>query len=249
MVNLPVYGEADRVPFPCFGIALSEDETHEDFVSIMEQEMREIVGDISNKEFLTQRAIAGTMPQLNHVFEELGIHHKEHKVPMKVLKSLEDKAKKATAKNTTAMVELKKRNRAGGSKIISKRQKIVSASAAASAGVDEEIAKNVGGGSPSAAASMEGEHSAASAALGSDDFIGAALQGMCASSTTKPFVVAPMPGVLGDESSGSEGEDVGGGGTYPPKDTKVNSVDRCRVAGALEVSKDKAEERSPPTRF
>jgi hypothetical protein len=248
MVNLPIYGEADGVPFPRFGIALSEDETHEDFVSIMEQEMREIVGDISDKEFLAQRAIAGMMPQLNHVFEELGIHHKEHKVPMKVLKSLEDKAKKATAKNTTAM-ELKKRNRAGGSKIVRKRQKIVSASAAASAGVDEEIVKIVGGGSPSAAASMEGEHSATSAILGSDDFIGAALQGMCASSTTKPSVVAPMPGVLGDESSGSEGEDVGGGGTYPPKDTKVNSVDRCHVAGALEVSKDKAEERSPPTRF
>ena len=43
------------------------------------------------------------------MFEELGIHHMEHKVPAKVLKSLEDKARKATAKNTTVAAEMKKR--------------------------------------------------------------------------------------------------------------------------------------------
>ena len=31
MVNLHVYGEADGVPFPCFGIDLSEEETFQDF--------------------------------------------------------------------------------------------------------------------------------------------------------------------------------------------------------------------------
>ena len=51
----------------------------------------------------------GTMSQLNHVFEELGIVHKEHKVPAKVLKSLKDKAKKATTKNATTAAEWKKR--------------------------------------------------------------------------------------------------------------------------------------------
>ena len=58
----------------------------------MEQEAWGIVGDIFDKEFLTLRAIVGTMPRLNRVFEELGIHHEEQKVPTKVLKSLEDKA-------------------------------------------------------------------------------------------------------------------------------------------------------------
>ena len=62
MVNLRVYGEANGVPFPCFGIALSKEETPKDFVAAVEQEAREIIGDISDKEFLARRAVAGTMP-------------------------------------------------------------------------------------------------------------------------------------------------------------------------------------------
>lgn len=79
----------------------------------MEQEAREIINEMSDKEYLARRVIAGTMPRLNHVFEELGIHHENHKVPMKVLKSLEDKAKKATTKNATAVAEAKKRKGVG----------------------------------------------------------------------------------------------------------------------------------------
>jgi hypothetical protein len=52
MVNLPVFGEAEGVPFPHFGIALSEEETPDDFVAAVEQEALEIVGDIIDKEFL-----------------------------------------------------------------------------------------------------------------------------------------------------------------------------------------------------
>jgi hypothetical protein len=105
MVNLPIYGEANRVSFPRFGIALSVNETPKDFVSSVEQEVWEIVGGITDKEFLAQRAIRGTMPRLNRMFEELGIQHEEHKVPTKVLKSLDNKAKKAITKNTTATAE------------------------------------------------------------------------------------------------------------------------------------------------
>ena len=90
----------------------------------MEQEVREIVGDISNKEFLARRSIARTMPWLNRVFEELGIHHEEHKVPARVLRSIEDKAKKTVAKNNTAVAESKKRRGTGTAKAISKKQKI-----------------------------------------------------------------------------------------------------------------------------
>ena len=53
IVNLPVYDEAGGVIFPYFGIALSEDETPKDFVADVEQEVRGIVGDISDKEFLS----------------------------------------------------------------------------------------------------------------------------------------------------------------------------------------------------
>ena len=62
-------------------------------MSSMEEGAREIIGDISDREFLTQQDVGGTMPCLNQVFEELGIHHEEHKVPLKVLKSIEEKGK------------------------------------------------------------------------------------------------------------------------------------------------------------
>jgi len=87
----------------------------------MEVGVREILGEMSDKEYLACRTIAGTMPCLNCVFEEFGIHHEEHDVPVKVHKSLEDKAKRATTKNATAAAEAKKRKGTGASKVISKR--------------------------------------------------------------------------------------------------------------------------------
>ena len=82
---------------------------------------REILGEMSNKEYLACRAITGTMPCLNCIFEEFSIHHKEHDVPTKVHKSLEDKAKKATTKNLTATAKTKKRKGTSTSKIVNKR--------------------------------------------------------------------------------------------------------------------------------
>ena len=52
MVNLPVFGEAEGVPFARFEIALSGEESPDDFVAAVEQESHEIVGDIVEKEFL-----------------------------------------------------------------------------------------------------------------------------------------------------------------------------------------------------
>jgi len=93
------------------------------------------------------------MPCLNRVFKELGIHHEEHKVLVKV--SLEDKEKKAIAKNTTAMAKVKKRIGAGWAKAVSKKQKIGSASATASVDSGEEVTESVRGGFGSVAVSME----------------------------------------------------------------------------------------------
>lgn len=86
----------------------------------------------------------------------------------------------------------------------------VDASAAVATSVDEDVAENIGGGATSVGARSEGEHSTASANLGSDDFVRTALEGI-GGPTAEPSAVAPMPGVLGDKSSDSEGEDVGGG--------------------------------------
>jgi hypothetical protein len=175
MVNLLVHGEANGVPFPCFGIKLSDDEIPKEFVATVEQEAWEIIGDISDKEFLVWRAIAGTMPWLNHVFEDLGTHHDEHKVPPKVIKLLEDKAKKAAVKNTTVTAEAKKRKGSGQVRAVSKKQKVGSTSAATFVGTGEEVAKNVGGGSATTPLSTEGEQSAAFTDLGGNDFVGTAI--------------------------------------------------------------------------
>lgn len=141
MVNVLVFGEEVGVPFTCFDIKLVVDETTEDFTTVVEREAREILGEMSDKEYLACQVIAGTMPCLNRVFKELGIHHEEHKVLVKV--SLEDKEKKAIAKNTTAMAKVKKRIGASWAKAISKKQKIGSASAIASVGSGEEGAESI----------------------------------------------------------------------------------------------------------
>ena len=60
--------------------------------------------------------------------------------------------------------------------------------------------------------------------------------------------VAPMPGVLGDESSSSEGKDGGGGNASPPNDAEVGSVDRRSTKAPLEESEDNPEHEPPSAR-
>jgi hypothetical protein len=73
------------------------------------------------------------MPRLNWVFEELGIHHENRKVPDKILASIARKEKKTLAKNATAAVETKKRKGQPYLKVMSKKLKVVDTSAAARA--------------------------------------------------------------------------------------------------------------------
>ena len=123
-------------------------------------------------------------------------------------------------------------------------------SAATSADADEEVAENVGGGSTSVGVGTEGDRSVASLDLGGDDFVETALQGMGGGATVEPSVLAPMPGVLGDDSSGFE-EEIGGGDASPPKNAEVDSTE-CRhpaVAPTVGVSEDKAEARPPAAPF
>jgi hypothetical protein len=53
-----------------------------------------ILGEVTDREYLTWRAIGGNMPQLNQVFEEMKVKYGDHKFPKKVLKSIEEKAAK-----------------------------------------------------------------------------------------------------------------------------------------------------------
>lgn len=70
---------------------------------------------------------------------------------------------------------------------------------------------------------------------------------MGGASTAEASIVAPMPGVLGDESSSSKGEDGGNGDASPSRDAEVGSVDRHHPMKAplVEESKDKSEHEPP----
>ena len=98
---------------------------------------------------------------------------------------------------------------------------------------------------------MEGEHSTTSTDLSGDTFVEAALQGMGGGPTAKASTVAPMPDILGDDSSGSEGEGAGGGNASQLKDAEADSADchRPMVAPTTEVSEDEAEAHSPAAPF
>jgi hypothetical protein len=212
----------------------------------------EILSEMPNKEYLVRRDLIDTMHWLNRVFAEFGIQHGEHDVPMKVHKSLEDKAKKATTKNATTMAEAKKRRGAGASKVISEKQKTLTAAAINSTDAstaasvdddDDEVAENIGGGSSSVAAGMGGERSVASLDVGGDDFVNTTLQGMGGSPTAEPSIVPLMLNVLGDDSSGSEDKGAGGDNASPSKDEEADSADHHRpmVAPTMEVSEDEVE--------
>ena len=209
---------------------------------------------MSDREYLVHQAIAGTMPWLNRVFEEFRIHHEEHDVPMKVHKSIEDKERKAATKNVTIVVEARKRKGATMPKVITNMQKTrdasiaasADASAAASANDDEEVAENVGGASGSAAARTGGERSAASLDLGGDDLVDTALQGADGGLAADPSAMAPMPSILGDETSSSEGDGTGGGDASLPREGEAagNGIHRP-AAGLDEVFEDEVEASAP----
>lgn len=75
MVSLTIFGEGVGVPFPRFDLKRDEGQSTDDFVTTVEEEARDILSEMSDKEYLAWRDIAGMMPHLNRLIEELGIHH------------------------------------------------------------------------------------------------------------------------------------------------------------------------------
>jgi hypothetical protein len=118
-----VFGLAEGLPFPRFDRALPPDQDKDAFVLEIEEAARQIIGKMSDKEYLAQRSVSGMMPRLNRVLEEFGIHHEEYVVPPDVLATIEEKKMKATAKNATTAVESKKRKGMAGPKVLAKRMK------------------------------------------------------------------------------------------------------------------------------
>jgi hypothetical protein len=186
---------------------------------------------------------------LDRVLEELGIHHEEHKVPPKVLASIEVKSKRVAAKNVTAAAKSKKRKGTGISKAAGKRQKILASgpaasavasatsSAGASADADEDTAKNTGGGSTLAGVEVE-------KSIALEYFSGAQTGSM---DRPKPSAANPMPSVLGDDSSGSEGTAMRDVEELLHPDAVARNVGCHRPTDgtALEVSDDETGWQSP----
>lgn len=96
-MKLPVFGSEEGEFVPCFKLCRSEDETDEEFVKAIEKGATMLLGEISDKEYLSRRAIGGTMSRLNRVFEEMKVQYGEWKVPDKVIRSIEAKAAKAAS--------------------------------------------------------------------------------------------------------------------------------------------------------
>jgi len=105
-----------------------EDETDKEFVSEVEQSATKILGEISEREYLSRRTIGGTMPWLNWVFEEMKVKYRDRRVPENVLKSIEDKATKASksvvAPIATAQAKSKKRKTTDAPKAVAKKIKM-----------------------------------------------------------------------------------------------------------------------------
>jgi hypothetical protein len=62
MVHVPVFGPAEGLPFPRFDRELPAGEDKKAFVAEVEEGARQIVGKMTDKEYLTRRAAEGTMP-------------------------------------------------------------------------------------------------------------------------------------------------------------------------------------------
>lgn len=229
-------------------LIFATDEITEEFTAIVEQETREIIGDIFEKEYLARRVIVGTMPHLNCIFEELGIHHEEHKVLAKVLKSIKNKEKKVTLKGTTVVVEAKKRKGAVKGKEISKNQKVGAASVVASTSYAEEVAKSMPIVSVIVAASAEAYRSKASNACRDEDLMGSALDGLNGAPTLGASDMAPMPTVLSKDSSSSKDDDaeVGSSLASGREETTSKGHVRSTKTSHLEESEAESEEHLPP---
>lgn len=195
---------------------------------------------------MAHRAIAGTMSRLNRVFEELGVHHEEHKIPSKVLKSLEDKEKKAAAKNTTAAAEAKKRKGSGHSKALSKKQKVGSGSGIASAGSSEQVGDSVPGGSVSAGASAEVDRPIASTAAAVTNLGGSVLLGGGGTSLLDATIADPMLGVLSDDSSSSRGGEAVAKKASALGDGRAPTNGRAVPTKAIHLEESEAESEGRP---
>ena len=61
-VKVPIFGPEAGIPFPRFEQSLGEGVTEDSFISEVEEATIGLVGKISEREYTSRRAVAGTMP-------------------------------------------------------------------------------------------------------------------------------------------------------------------------------------------
>ena len=188
MVQVPVFGPPEGLPFSWVGKSLEEGETGESFLERVESSARRIVGKILAWEYVARRSALGIMPQFNPVFEELGIKHEEYMIPLEVLLSLEKK-KDATTKNTIVAADAKNRKGGGAPKVLAKKARV-------------DVLEKVSTGSSS-------DGSSSSAGYGTPDPTRgfAALEPALLAKTptyAEPSTATPLPSLLVEDSSNAE---------------------------------------------
>jgi hypothetical protein len=158
----------------------------------VEESASKILGEVSEREYLSCRAISGTMPLLNRVFEEMKVKYGDHKIPKKFLKWVEDKATKAS-RSTTApatMVWAKSRKRKDGDvpKAVTKKRKVVKVATDSM----EEVAESGHGGPEATREAGDVVPAPTSASCVAEDLMGSSI-GAAVVVEVKMVVVDPLP--------------------------------------------------------
>lgn len=210
----------------------------------MEQSASKILGEISEREYLSRHAIGGTMPRLNWVFEEMKVKYGERKVLEKILKSVEDKALKASRSAAaipvaTARVESRKRKDGDAPKAVAKKRKV----AKVATDLVEEVAESGQGGPEVTRPADATVQAPAFATRPDEDLMGSSVR-VTVAAGVKAVVVDPLPCILGDDSLESEGE-AAGAGSASASASEETSVRAGRSAKTqlLEESEAESEEQ------
>lgn len=211
---------------------------------------QEILGEITEREYVARRAEAGNMPRLNRVLEEMGVKYGDHPMPEKVLTSVHEKeAAAAEVAGVEAAGDAPKatgRKRLGGSSATGSGCGKRTHSAARTAEATEHAEET---GNDVAFATPSGSAVASSAALGRGSGGGVAEAASKGTEVAHPSEVAPtgveeagvvasvapLPSLFSADSADSVGSvravmgvdaqaDVSSGRRSPPPDEPVGTV-------------------------
>jgi len=233
MVQVPVFGPPEGLPFPRFHAGLPEGETKESFLDRVEVSARRIVGKISEKEYLQRKSALGTMPRFNRIFEELGIEYNDYAIPPDVLLGLE---KKKDSSKAVALAESKKRKGVGAVKQLAKKRKA-------------EVLLEAPMESSSARSSAVESNSVDSTSAEVEEVMPAGGGLEVQISRAVSSVRAPFASLLGEESSDAEAprssparvaspaREASAGGGSPPKEGQGDSSDEAESVSVRRIKR------------